>query len=198
MTTATVTPPPAPVRAGPAPKVWTVDEFHRLGDQGWFEGRGAMLINGEVIEEGPMNHPHAICLELVMIVLQAAFGAGWRLRPQLPLVLSQTTDPMPDLAVVGGDPRAATGHPTTAALVVEVSDTTLRYDTTDKLALYAAGAIAEYWVVDVNGRQLHVFRDPASAGGAAGYATHQVLGPADAVSPLAAPAASVRVADLLP
>jgi len=171
-----------------------VDEFHYLGELGLFEGRGAKLIDGEIVEEGPMNHPHAIALELAMISLQVAFGPGWRMRPQLPLVLGQTTDPMPDLAVVGGDPRTATAHPTTAALVVEITDTTFRYDTTTKLAFYAASGIADYWVLDVNARQLHVFRDPAGDT----YATHLTLAETDTASPLAAPTSSVRVADLLP
>ena len=192
MTTATVTPPPAAGRVGPVPKVWTVDEFHRLGDQGWFEGRGAKLINGQVIEEGPRNHPHATAATKTEDVIRKAFGKGWHVRVSKPLVLGRTTDPQPDAAVVRGRPSDYTDHPTTADLVVEVSDTSLKYDTTDKFGIYAAAGIAEYWVVDVNGRQLHVFRDPTTAGGAAGYATHQILGPADAVSPLAAPAASVR------
>ena len=110
------------------------------------------------------------------------------------LVLGQTTDPQPDVAVVPGKPGDYTSHPTTAALVIEVCDTTFRYDTTKKLAAYAAGGIADYWVLEVNGRQLHVFRDPAGDA----YATHQTLGETEAVSPLAAPAAVVRVADLLP
>src|SRR5262245_41359406 len=136
MTTASVIDPPPQARTGPFPaqpmanKVWTVDQFHCLGDLGLFEGRGAKLIDGQIIEEGPMNHPYAVVVELAMISLQVAFGPCWRMRPQLPLVLSQTTDPLPDLTVVAGDPRKATAHPTTAALVVEVCDATFRYDTT--------------------------------------------------------------------
>ena len=54
-----------PATAGPRPLRWTCAEFHRFGDMGVFEGRRAMLIDGVILEEGPMNPPHAITLELV-------------------------------------------------------------------------------------------------------------------------------------
>ena len=190
---------PAIALTGPQPVQWTCAEFHRFGDLGMFEGRRAMLIDGVMLEQGPMNPPHAITLELVEDAVRAAFGPGWRLRIQMPLVLGQRTDPEPDLAVVPGRPRDSAAHPTTAELVVEVADSSLRFDTTEKRGLYAAAGIREYWVVDVNGRQLLVYRDPhASPGQPHGhdYASVQTLRPADGVTPLAAPGATVRAADL--
>jgi Uma2 family endonuclease len=83
--------------------------------------------------------------------------------------------------------------------VLEVSDTTLALDLTEKAELYATAGIADYWVLDLTGRRLLVFRDPApvAAGGAA-YRTHQTLAPSESVAPLAAPNSPVTVADLLP
>jgi Uma2 family endonuclease len=179
--------------AVPRPVRWTCAEFHRFGDMGVFEGRRAMLIDGVILVEGPMTPPHAITLELVGQAVRTAFGPGWWLRHQSPLVLGRDLDPKPDLAVVPGRPRDHAGHPTTAELVVEVADSSLDFDTNQKRLLYARAAIREYWVVDVNGRRLLTYRDPQ----AGDYAIQQALGPADAVAPLAAPAATVRVADLL-
>ena len=190
----TMSPPsPRTTAAGPRPVRWTCTEFHRFGDMGVFEGRGAMLIDGVILEQGPMNPPHAKTLGLVEEAIRTAFGAGWWFRHQSPLVLGQDIDPEPDLAVVPGRPRDYAGHPTTADLVVEVSDTSLDFDTNEKRLLYARAGIREYWVVDINGRRLLVYRDPQ----AGDYATRQTLGPADAVSPLAEPAVTVKVADLL-
>ena len=180
-------------QAGPRPLRWTCAEFHRFGDMGVFEGRRAMLIDGVILEEGPMNPPHAITLELVEETIRTAFGTGWRIRSQSPLVLGQDLDPEPDFAVIAGTPRGSSGHPTMADLVIEVADSSLDFDTNEKRLLYARAGIREYWVVDINGRRLLVYRDPQ----AGDYATQQARGPADAVSPLAAPAATVRVADLL-
>ena len=58
--------------------LWTVDQFHYLGDLGMFEGRRAMLLEGVIVEEGPMNPPHRIALELTADAIRLAFGTGWR------------------------------------------------------------------------------------------------------------------------
>ncbi len=52
-----------------------------------------MLIDGVILEQGPMNPPHAITLGLVEEAVRVAFGAGWWLRHQSPLILGQDTDP---------------------------------------------------------------------------------------------------------
>jgi Uma2 family endonuclease len=158
-----------------------------------FEGKRALLIDGAIVEQGPMNPPHAITLGLVEEAIRTAFGTGWWLRNQSPLVLGLSTDPVPDLAVVPGRPRDYSGHPTTADLVVEVADTSLDFDSQDKKLLYARAGIRDYWVVDINGRRLLVYRNPQGGD----YVTQQTLGPMDTLSPLAAPTAVVRVADLL-
>ncbi|MDY3559823.1 Uma2 family endonuclease [Gemmata sp. JC673] len=196
MSTATL---PAAPRRTP-PHRWTVPEFHRLCSLGMFAGRRPVLLNGVILEQGPMDSPHGNGVERTDTVVRAAFGAGWRFRVQLPLVLSLHTDPMPDIAVVAGALAGNPGHPTTAALVIEVADTTFDTDTTEKAELYATAGIADYWVLDVDNRELHVFRAPRPSAslGVTAYYTHSVLKPGDTVSPLAVPGVAVRVADLLP
>lgn len=192
---------PPPVTGWPRPLRWTVDLFHAVNSTGVFKGRRPMLIRGVLLEQGPMNPPHALAVELLTGLLPFVFGPGWRMRVQLPLVLGRDTDPLPDLAMIAGSARGETEHPTTAALVVEVSDTTLTDDMTEKAELYATANIPEYWVLDLNARCLHVLRDPAPLPnnlGATAYNTHLTLGPTDAVSPLAAPAGTITVSDLLP
>ncbi len=177
----------------PRPIRWTCGEFHRFGDLGMFEGRHAMLIDGSIMEEGPMNPPHAITLEIVEETLRKAFQGDWRIRSQSPLVLGQDLDPEPDFAVLAGSARGSVGHPTTADLVVEVADSSITFDTNDKRLIYAQARIPEYWVVDINGRRVHVFRDPV----AGDYTTQRMNQFGDSISPLALPGRSVQVADLL-
>jgi Uma2 family endonuclease len=190
---------PPPRRA--RPHRWTVPEFHHLCNLGLFAGRRPILLDGVILEQGPMDAPHATGVERADTAVRSAFGVGWRFRIQLPLVLNLHTDPVPDVTVIPGTLVGSPGHPTTAALVVEVSDSTLDTDMTEKAELYATAGIADYWILDVTNRELHVFRNPQSlhAGlGATAYRTHHTLGPADTVSPLAASHATITVGDLLP
>ena len=191
--------------ANPPPKPpLTREQYYELGRQGYFDGKRVELIRGEVIEMSPINWPHALGIGLVSDALTPVFSSGFWLNLQQPLHIPGTTpgsEPQPDVAVIPGRKRDYTDHPTRAALVVEVADTTLSFDTTTKAELYATAGVADYWVLDVVNRQLHVFRDPAPLPpelGAVAYQTHDVLGPNDTVSPLAAPTTTIHVADLLP
>lgn len=184
---------------GLPPFRWTADLFNDLGDRGVFAGRRPVLIDGIILEQGPMNPRHADALEMTDTALRLAFGSGWRFRNQSPLDAGTYTNPMPDLAVVAPGPRGT--HPKAAALIVEVSDTTLFMDTTTKAELYATAGILDYWVLDLTDRRLLVFRDPEPLPeglGATAYRTRLSFGPEESVAPLAAPTATVRVADLLP
>ena len=110
--------------------------------------------------------------------------------------------PEPDLAYVDGtDFDYLKGHPKTARLIVEVSDSTLRKDRVLKAHLYAHAGIADYWIVNLNDRQVEVHRNPGpdpSRKGRYRYADVTVV-PADGrVTPLAVPGAVFAVADLLP
>jgi Uma2 family endonuclease len=197
MSIAILLPPVPPTR--PQPHRWTTTEFNHLGELGWFEGRRAFLLDGVILEQGPMDSPHANALELLTEVIRATFGAGWRFRIQTPLHIDNYNDPMPDLAVVAGRPGNHP-HPSTASLVVEVADTALDTDITEKAERYASAGVADYWVLDLNGRRLLVFRDPKPlpAGlGATAYHTQLTLAPTDRVSPLAVPQTSILVGDLL-
>ena len=195
--TALLTPPPSRVKVPPLR--WTVKEFHDLGDAGYFENRRAFLIDGILYEQGFMNGPHAIALTLGHDALRPVFGEGWVIRNQVPLVLGLYTDPLPDFAIVRGKARDFSTHPTTADLVMEVSDSTLDYDLTEKAELYATAGIPEYWVLDLSARVLHVLRDPGTvAANGTAYRRQQQFSPDEAVVPLAAPDQTVKVADLLP
>jgi Uma2 family endonuclease len=184
--------------ADPRPWKWTREQYHRLGEQGFFHGKRVELIRGEVIEMSPMKEPHACGIALTSESLRTAFGDGFYVRTQVPLSLG-CSEPEPDVAVVVGSPRDYTSPPTTALLIVEIADSTLFYDTTTKAELYAEAGVADYWVLDVANRRLLVFRDPEplSAGGTA-YRTHLTLFETDRVSPLAAPTVTIAVKDLLP
>lgn len=186
----------------PHGRKWTKDEFYRLGEAGFFRGQRVELIEGELLVMSPQNALHANMIDAIAEVLRLLFGPGWRVRCQLPLDLGLITEPEPDLCIVRGARLTFLhGHPRSASLVVEVSDTTLAYDRGDKASLYAAGGIDDYWVVNLVDNVLEVFRSPvadATAPHGSRYSSHFVLAAPATVVALAVPGVALPVADLLP
>jgi Uma2 family endonuclease len=202
MSVLTIPAPKRTVAASPTPKRYSVAEFHQMWESGLFDDCKPMLINGEVYEMAKPGPAHNTATTLGDYILKSIFASGFVVRVQMPLVLGQRSDPEPDLAVVRGAPLDyLAAHPTSAELVVEVADTSLDMDTGAKAQLYAAAGIADYWVVDLNNRLLIVHRVPrpdSTNPFGATYGSVTSLSPGQTVSPLAAPNASVNVADLIP
>jgi Uma2 family endonuclease len=160
------------------------------------------LLGGEMIVKEPQYSPHATAIQLVLRALDRTFGAGWTVRPQLPIALAEDSEPEPDVCVVHGDPRDyRDAHPERPVLIVEVSLSRLSFDREHKGSLYARAGIADYWIVNLQDRRVEVYRDPMADGAAFfgwRYGRSVTLGPDQRVSPLAVPAAKITVADLLP
>ena len=179
----------------PGPYRFTRAEYHRLGDIGFFDGKRVELIRGEIHVMSPISWSHTQAKFKTAHLLEAVFrGAGW-VNEQSPVV-TDDSEPEPDVAVYRGQFLDYFDHPTPAdtLLIVEIAVTSLVKDTTIKAEFYAQEGIADYWVADVESRKLLVFRDPSPTG----YLSKQSLADTDSVSPLAAPASTIRVADLLP
>jgi Uma2 family endonuclease len=151
------------------------------------------LIAGELVAMSPQGSQHYTRLHLLADALRAAYaGADAHVRIQGPLALDPDSEPEPDLAVVPGAPRAyLDAHPTEALLVVEVADTSLAKDRLEKTALYAAHGLPVYWLLDVTGRTLTVYREPAEGA----YRASATFGPNAAVRPPGSPA-PVRLSDV--
>lgn len=189
----------AVVEIAPRVRRWTREEYYRAHALGLFGPEEKLeLIRGEIVEKMPQGTPHATATSLAFDALyDIARAADAFVRCQMPVSLLGDSDPEPDLAVARGranDYRERHPGPTDLLLVVEVSDSTLIYDRTDKARLYAEAGIAEYWVLSVTERLLEVRRDPQ--GGE--YRSLQTVREGETVSPLFATTESLAVADLLP
>ena len=191
-----------PLMEVPARRGWTLQEFERAAEVGVFGPEERLeLIAGEIIPKTTQNSAHATALRLMEKALSRVFMAGYDVRSQLPLILDNDK-PEPDVAIVRGETRDfAQAHPTSAVLLVEISDTTLAFDQTIKAALYARAGIAEYWIVNLPDRILEVHRQPAPMSAQPlghGYRSLTRHTEDETVAPLAAAQAAIRVADLLP
>ena len=188
----------------PERRLWTREEFDRAEELGLFGPEERLeLIEGEIlVKEGPVNPPHATAQVRTAKALNRVFTQGYTVRGQLPLALGRLSKPLPDLAVVvGSDDDYEEEHPTTAVLIVEIAETSLRLDRTYKVGLYARAGIPHYWILNLTERLLEVYRQPVAMRGRLlghGYASVTPYRETDTVTPLAAPEATLAVADLLP
>ena len=170
------------------------DEYNEMARRGILRPEERVeLICGEILAMTPQGTPHAAFIDFLDTQLQRAFGEQVAVRTQLPLAISDTSEPEPDLAVVPGQPLDYVhAHPTTALLIVEVAETSLSFDRTTKAKLYGEHLIPEYWIVNIGDRQLEVFRNPSISG----YETHEVLRADESVTPLHAPNFSLPLTTL--
>jgi Uma2 family endonuclease len=182
---------------------WKRVEYDRLIETGFFQpGDPIELLGGQLIVAEPQGSAHYTAIMAAEEALRRAFGPGWHVRTQGPVALDDESEPEPDVAVVPGSFRDYAGeHPSRPVLVVEVSESSLSLDRHHKESLYARALLADYWIVNLMDRVLEVHREPgADATSPFGWRYRSVgaFGPDASVSPLAAPGARIRVADLLP
>jgi Uma2 family endonuclease len=171
-------------------------EYDKMIDAGVLgEDEHVELVGGAIVEMSPEGPHHAGTIDLCADLLRRAFGPGFTVRVQHPLVIDPDGEPEPDLAVVAGGPlQHLVAHPRFAALVVEVAESSLSYDRREKSLLYARAGFPEYWIVNLAERRLEVHREPSPSG----YRRVVSLAVADQIAPVGAPAAIVSVASILP
>lgn len=135
-------------------------EYDRLVASGAFEGERVELLYGTLVAMRPQDPGHTGPVgQLTMLLVPALVGRAL-VRIQAPLVACDESEPEPDLAIVPlGDYRAA--HPERAYLVIEVAVSSVKKDRAVKAPLYACSSVGEYWLVDVVGRSVEVYRQPA-------------------------------------
>jgi Uma2 family endonuclease len=144
----------------------TVEHYYRMAGAGLFApDERVELIDGEIVDMPPMGTRHAAKLLRLGDILAAAIGDRGMVRTQVPLRLGEASEPQPDIAVVV--PRAdyyEHHHPTAAdtLLVIELGDSTLRFDRDIKAPLYEQHGVPEVWVLDLRANRLIRFRRSAT------------------------------------
>ncbi len=150
----------------PARHRLTVHDYHRMADAGIFgEDDRIELIDGDLIDMAPIGPGHAASVNRLAEAFILACAGRTIVSIQNPVHLDQSSEPQPDLAILRrrADFYAAGAHPGPAdiLLLVEAADSSLHYDRTVKLPLYARAGIAELWIVDLKRRALDAYREPA-------------------------------------
>lgn len=176
---------------------WKIDveEYHRMAEAGFLtEDDRVELIEGEIIRMSPIGIGHtAAVIALSQLLFAAVVGRAY-VSVQNPVRLDDGNEPQPDFALLRPKPnRYRDGLPgrNDILLLVEVADSSLRYDREVKLPLYARYGIPEVWIVDLSAGVAEVHRQPTPAG----YAECRRAGRGETLEPL--PGAVLRVDDIL-
>ena len=147
-------------------KKFTIAEYHRLVDLGFFtENDRIELIRGEIINMAPKRTPHSVCNSLLLSELYRALYNRANVRGQEPITLPLNSEPEPDVVIAKLKPdNYLSAHPVAEdiILIIEISDSTLKYDREVKIPLYAEAGINNYWIFNLVARCLEVYTKPFS------------------------------------
>ena len=170
----------------------TVAEYHQLGKDGYFKPEDRVeLIDGEVIYMSPIGGEHAWIVNRLNMILAPALAARATVSVQNPVVLSDDTEPQPDV-LVHRQRKRTHPQPEHALLLIEVSDSTLAFDRNIKLRRYAETGVPEVWIVNIPEQVVEQYYGPQPGQ----YETRFVHTVGGEVQSTLLAEARVRVADL--
>jgi Uma2 family endonuclease len=174
----------------------TVEEYEVMYEAGVFKPDERLeLINGEILKVAPMNAPHISYVIRLSRIFTERLTKRAIVSTQLPIVINEESEPEPDISILrwrsddyfSGKPKAQDVY-----LLIEVASASLLFDRRVKLPLYARVGVPEVWIVNVQARQLEVYRNPKGED----YAERQILQPTDRISLLAFPDVEIPLSEV--
>jgi Uma2 family endonuclease len=181
----------------PTRRKFTTAEYYQMADAGVLRPDERLeLIDGEIWTMTPIGVRHADCVTELNNLLVLRLGDVARVSVQNPVRLRDGTEPQPDFALLRRRPaHSPRRHPTPEEilLLIEVSDSTLRFDREEKVPRYARDGILETWVVDLEDDVLLIFQDPTTDG----YRTSLVARRGEKVIPVSFLGRELAVDDIL-
>ena len=166
------------------PHRFTVSEYHRIYKSGVLPAQSrSQLIQGEIYFMAAMNKAHFDASRILNRMLLKQYGGLTELSVQAPICIWNTSEPEPDFALLRTDYPGGIPEAKDVLLVIEVSDSSLKFDREKKIPEYARSGIAEAWILNLEERQLEVYRQPSGAK----YLQLQILLEAMPAAPLFAP-----------
>jgi Uma2 family endonuclease len=151
------------------------------------------LIEGEMFEAAPIGARHAAITRRINALLSRSVGNLAVVDIGGPVKLGEFSEPQPDVMLLRpSDYNTQIPEASDVILLIEISDSTLASDRSSKLALYARHGIPEYWIVDLAGECVEVYRDPGSNA----YSEKRIASGAEVVAPRAVPSVNITVRDI--
>ncbi len=154
------------VSTPPHRRLFTVDEYYRMGDIGIIEPEERTeLIEGVIYQMAPIGNHHSYIVNKLNEIFVRQYAHLAQVSPQNPVRFNNRSEPQPDLVLVKrNDPKYSKQHPAPedVMLIVEVSGSSLTFDHKTKLPLYAKAGIPELWIVDIEKQKVEKYTDPYS------------------------------------
>jgi Uma2 family endonuclease len=176
---------------------FTVEEYHRMAETGILHPTERVeLIRGVVQRMSPKNRAHVVAATRLHQLLVRSLAGRAAVFKEDPLKLVRLdSEPEPDIVATSSPEIDAYGtEASKPLLVVEVAESSLRYDLNAKADLYAEAGVPEYWVLNLVDRELVVFRSAPDGA----YRYRAAYGAGDRVAPDAWPDVMLEVAELFP
>jgi Uma2 family endonuclease len=184
------------VEVAQARRLFTRAEYHRMAEVGILKPTDRVeLIQGEIVQMSPIGRRHVAFVNNLNELLVTRLAGQAIVSVQNPVVLADDTEPQPDLAILRRRPVPyKESEPATedVLLLIEVAESSLAYDRSTKLRLYAEAGIPEYWVVDTAAESVEVYRAP----GIGGYQDASRVTGAMTVTPLAFPDIALSLVEI--
>ncbi len=174
----------------------SIADYHRMGEAGVFaEHERTELIEGEIFDMPPIGIPHYSIVDRLTERFVIAVKGRAIVRVQNPVPLGDLSEPQPDITLLKRYEdfyRETAQQDADVLLVVEVADSSLRYDRDIKIPLFARHAIPEVWLIDVRHSKILLFQDVSSDG----YRHETTLTTAGILSPLALPEVAIDLSGI--
>lgn len=142
---------------------FSVDDYYKMIELGMIDDyEKAEIIDGQMVQKMTIGDKHAFVVDQLTQLLIKALPDTVRVRIQNPLRLDDFNEPEPDVVLADLTKYDGKRHPTPAEtlLVIEVADTSLKYDRDTKLPMYADAGIREVWIINLEKNVVEVHRDP--------------------------------------
>jgi len=167
-------------------KRFTITEYHRRAELDFFtEDDRVELIKGEIIKMVAKGRPHSVCNTRLYKELFKLLEEKATIRGQEPIIITNNSEPEPDLTIVKNTPDDYfLNHPIPSDifLVIEVADSSLKYDQEVKLSLYAEAGISDYWIFNLIVYHLECYSEPyQDLQGTFGYRHKSIILPKESV-----------------
>ena len=179
-------------------KLFTADDCYRMSDAGILLPEDRVeLIWGEILKMSPIGSRHGASVDGTTRMMVRLAGDNAIVRVQGTVELDKFCAPQPDVVLLRPrDDFYVRKNPAgpDIFLVIEVADSSLEYDTTVKVELYAILGVQEYWVADLRNDRLIVYSQPAEDR----YDSVREFPRGETVAPQLLPECTIEVAVLLP